>query len=163
MAQVLMLGGTDCEIPCVCNAAGLTYEQVAAVHNAINNDFRDNLNGSPYHINNILEKLKIPSIVVTDDDILNNRVDISKVIILVHGSASPTLTQHWCNVQLVEPTRVVLAWNYPGQEYKVLSLKEFKDTYRRGFPNCSFELYKGGVRKNPWYAKAWVWITNKLF
>lgn len=157
--QVFMRSDTDCEIPAVANACNLPYEAVEQYHDTLNGDMRDNINGSPYHIQHLLTKLNKGWKVVTDDDILSGTIDISKVILLVHAKESPYLLQHWCNVLAFDQTSVILLWNYPGQAMKKISIERFRALYRDGWPNCAYEVTEIPVKMSL-FARFWVWITG---
>lgn len=160
MEQVLMRCETDCEIPAIANACGLAYEPVAAVHDEIDGDFRDNANGSPYHILADLKALGVSSRTVTDDDILGGRTNPSKVIVLVHSPESPWLMQHWVNVFCINGSTITLLWNYPGQAMKTFTHEQFRKLYRDGFPNCAFEVDAGEIQKLNIFQRFWVWLTG---
>jgi hypothetical protein len=172
MPQVLMRCDTDCEIPAICNATGLTYEQVAEHHDEINGNWQDNLNGSPWHLKDTLHRLKILWREVTYVELLTNSVPLEHVILLVHSPESPILTQHWCNIEYIGPDKVVLKWNYPGKEKRTLDPGKFYDMFHGILPDCLGDLAKCAIlcdltappapQPLPWYKRLWVWVTRLL-
>lgn len=162
MTQVLMREERDCGIAAIATATDRTYEQVLAVFDELDGNWRDDLNDSPLHHENALRRLKIPSKVVGDDEILRGGNARGRVVVLVHNNKSPNLMQHWCVVEAVTPEAVLLLWGSPTCPKKLFTRQEFKDLYRKGFPNCAYEVFTGKIRGLPWYSRFWVWLTSWL-
>lgn len=165
---------TDCEIPAVANATGLTYEAVSKEHDEIDGDWRDDLNGSPWHIKDTLNRLKIKWREISYVELLDPKrpFSLDNVLLLVHSIESPILTQHWCNIEYMGPDKVVLKWNYPGQEKKTLDPGKFYDMFHGILPDCLGDLAKCAIlcdlmalpatQRLPWYKRLWVWLTRAL-
>lgn len=141
---VLMREKTDCEIPVIANACGVTYDEAKAALNwrRLPKGTENPVFGNPWNLYRALIRLGFWKKNVTLTDLLSFRAEPGKTVVLIHDPQNPTLAQHWVTWHGIDANkRHLLAWG-DSQEFRRVSPDLLADYYRRGWPNCAFQVYK---------------------
>jgi len=144
---VLMKETNDCHNPVIANSCGVTYEQAAAAigHKDLPGPLESPIFSNPWNLYRALIRLGFWKKNVTLAMLLNGACEPGKTVVLLHNPTNPTLAQHWVTWHGKDCLgRHLLAWGN-SQEFKRVSPELLADYYRRGWPNCAFQVYKANI------------------
>lgn len=146
MTLELMRDLTDCEVPVIANACGVTYDQAKAALDwrRLPKGVENPIYGNPWNLYRALISLGFWKRNVTLTELLNGKAEPGKTVVLLHDPQSPTLKQHWCTWHGKTGDHHALAWGdsqqlRPVPDYQLISY------FRKGWPNCAFQVYKASV------------------
>lgn len=142
-----MRGQTDCEVAAIANACGVTYDQSREVLDwrRLPKNLENPVCGNPWNLYRALISLGYWKKNITLTDLLTGTAEPGKTIVLIHNPESPTLQQHYVTWHGKDCYgRHLLAWG-ASQEFRRVSPDLLSDYYRRGWPNCAFQVYKASI------------------
>ncbi|NCA93322.1 hypothetical protein EOM82_08855 [bacterium] len=147
---VLMRSDTDCEIAAVATACGVSYDEARSALNWHELGGLENpLFGNPLNLYRAIVKLGYWKRNVTLTDLLDGRAEAGRTIVLIHNLQSPNLSQHWIVWQGIQNGFHLLSWG-SGKEFKRVTSDQLSDYYRKGWPNCAFQVYRANVFRILW-------------
>jgi hypothetical protein len=141
---VLMRETNDCHNPVLANSTGCTYEQAAAAIGHVNlpGPAESPIFSNPWNLYRALIVLGFWKRNVTLTMLLSGECEPGKTVVLLHSPSNPNLAQHWVTWHGIDANkRHLLAWG-DSQEFRRVSPDLLADYYRRGWPNCAFQVYK---------------------
>lgn len=141
---VLMRETNDCHNPVIANACGVTYEQAAAAtgHKNLPSALESPIFSNPWNLYRALIKLGFWKRNVALTDLLNGNCEPAKTVVLLHHPDNPLLAQHWVTWHGITAYGLhLLAWG-DSQEFRRVSPQMLTAYYRKGWPNCAFQVYK---------------------
>lgn len=145
-ALVLMQSQTDCEVAAIANACSVTYNQAVAALDwrRLPKNLENPVIGNPWNLYRALISLGFWKRNVTLTELLSGNAEPGRTVVLLHDPQRPTLAQHWVSWHGKEDGHHLLAWGN-SQELRRVSPDLLSDYYRRGWPNCAFQVYKASV------------------
>jgi len=154
MDIVLMREDRDCQVAAIATACGVSYEQAkkATMHRDLMGFLESPVFGNPLNLYLSIAKLGFWKKNVTLSELVSGDVVNGKTIVLVHDPDSPNFNQHWVVYGGVVDSleggakRYILHWG-TGNTPKIVTEQKLKDLYEKGWPNCSFTVYKANVFK----------------
>ena len=121
---------------------------------------REDLQDSPSSHKLALLKLGFRYIVRSSQDLISGKATPNKTIVLIHPDArSPYLAQHW--VVLATPA----ANGNPRVHWgngEIREIPDLLDQYKRGKPQCAYEIVPGPAGKATWQNRLWDWFFKKV-
>jgi hypothetical protein len=140
---VLMRYQTDCEVAALATALNITWEEArkALDWRRLPKGLENPVFGNPWNLYKALIKLGFWKKNITLNDLLSGNAEAGKTIVLLHSPINPTLEQHWVTWHGVNKGFHLLAWG-DSQEFKQVTESQLTDLFKKGFPNCAFQVYK---------------------
>jgi hypothetical protein len=153
MNVVLMRGKTDCEVAMLATALQISYEDAKAALDwrKLPQGLENPVFGNPYNVYRALISLGYWKKNITLTDILTSKYEPGKTCCLIHNPQSPTLSQHWIVLGANRPEfgTIEVFWG-DTEKPRMLTHKQFKDYFIKGFPNCAMVPYKANVWRILW-------------
>jgi hypothetical protein len=141
---VLMRYQNDCEVAALATALGISWEKARDFLGWLDlpGQLENPVFGNPWNLYRVLIKAGYWKRNITLNMLLAGDCDPGKTVVLLHNPANPTLAQHWVTWHGIDANkRHLLAWG-DSQEFRRVSPDLLADYYRRGWPNCAFQVYK---------------------
>ena len=141
-----MRGQTDCEVAAIANACGVTYDQAveALDWRKLPKNLENPVIGNPWNLYRALISLGFWKRNVTLTELLTGNAEPGKTVVLLHDPQSPTLKQHWVTWHGFTGVYHGLAWGN-SQKLRFITSGQLTDYFRKGWPNCAFQVYKASV------------------
>lgn len=142
----LMRDQTDCEVAAIANACGVTYDQSREVLDwrKLPKNLENPVIGNPWNLYRALISLGFWKKNITLTDLLAGKAEPGRTVVLLHDPQRPTLAQHWVTWHGKEDGYHLLAWGN-SQLFRRVSPATLTEYYRKGWPNCAFQVYKASV------------------
>ena len=147
MNVVLMRSKTDCEVAALATALGITWEeaQKALYWRRLAKGLENPVLGNPWNLYRALISLGFWKKNIALADLLSGSAEPGKTIVLVHNPKNPTLSQHWITWHGRYGDKYhLLAWG-DSQDFVIKTDDQLSDLYRKGHPNCAFQVYKANA------------------
>lgn len=141
----------DCHNPVIANSTGVTYEEAsrALLHYDLPSMLESPIMSNPWNLYRALIVLGFWKKNITLTMLLAGDCEPGKTIVLLHNPENPLLAQHWITWHGIENGLHLLAWGN-SQEFKRVTPELLTDYYRKGFPNCAFQVYKCNILRVWW-------------
>jgi len=134
----------DCHNPVIANSTGVTYEQAsrALLHHDLPGPLESPIMSNPWNLYRALIVLGFWKKNITLTMLLAGDCEPGKTVVLLHNPENPILAQHWVTWHGKDKYGWhLLAWG-DSQNFRRVSPELLADYYRRGWPNCAFQVYK---------------------
>jgi hypothetical protein len=155
MNIILMEQERDCLVAALATATQASYDaaESALFHKNLPGMLESPIFGNPINAYKALLKLGYWKKNVTMTELLSGKAEPMKTVVLLHNPDAPIMTQHWVVYAGKDPYgKHLLLWGN-SKVAKAVDDKTLEEFYRRGWPNCSFTVYK---------ANFWTLIWNKI-
>lgn len=140
---------TDCEVAAIATSTGKSYEESkkALSWRDLWSWLENPVFGNPWNLYLALLRFGFWKKNITLTMLLSGEAEPMKTVVLVHDPKNPLLAQHW-----VVWGGITVAGNHQllwGDDIKprLKSAQQLTDLFRKGFPNCAFQVYKANVFK----------------
>jgi hypothetical protein len=147
MSIVLMQTKTDCEVAAVATATETTYDKAkkALSWRDLPGGAENPVYGNPWNLYRALLNLGYWKRNVTLTDLLTGNFTPMKTIVLVHDPDDPLFSQHWTvHAGISQAGNHLLLWG-DNIVPRIVSPAKLKIYFKRGWPNCAFEVYKASI------------------
>ena len=159
MTIVLQRAETDCEEAACATATGKTWEDLhrALGKKGMPNSIEDPVASNPVNVKRAVESLGFRCDELALADLLMGRATPMRVVVLVHSTTSPTLSQHWiCWGGIQSDGKHLLYWG-DKIEPRTYTGAGLARLVTGGFPNCAFQVVPV-ARPAPWYRRILAWL-----
>jgi hypothetical protein len=158
MAPVLMRTLTDCETAALATATGESYEKTirALGYKDLPGSLENPIFGNPLNLYRALINLGYWKRNITLSDLLKGNAKPGKTVVLLHDPKNPNANQHWAVFAGKKIDFFLFFWG-DKPEPRGMTQSQLIDRYRKGFPNCAFEVYKASFWR-VWLEKLKRWF-----
>lgn len=151
MNIVLMREERDCHNAAIGTVCQVSYEQAskATGHKDLPRDLESPVFSNPLNMYRALINLGFWKKNITWANIERGEYKADSTIVLLHNPQKPFLSQHW--IVLGERNNLEYKCFFGDKiEPKIISQKQFKEYFLKGWPNCAFEVYKANFFRLMW-------------
>jgi hypothetical protein len=137
----------DCHNAAIATACGVSYEQAskATRHIDLPGPLESPVFSNPWNLYRALLNLGYWKRNVTLTDLLTGNFTPMKTIVLVHDPDDPLFSQHWTvHAGISQAGNHLLLWG-DNIVPRIVSPAKLKIYFKRGWPNCAFEVYKASI------------------
>jgi hypothetical protein len=139
----------DCHNAAIATACGVSYEQAskATRHIDLPGPLESPVFSNPWNLYRALVNLGFWKRNINLTALLKGDFEPMRTIVLVHDPDNPLFQQHWTvHAGISMAGNHLLLWG-DREVPRIKSPEDMKTLFKRGFPNCSFQVYKANIFK----------------